>query len=191
MLPNYSMQTKGPVALGTDRSKMLSGHGKGFMMRHIFAFVLCASCASPPQQSAFARVPWLSVEATLAAIEAWPVGASDQAPWAVYVAIPSDLAIPDFDRIHRAIRARGYGAPHSEPSMLDVTTALTARLALADPVGQDFNVSAEVAHLLWLHSIPFTIEAGNSQVITLPRSAVTAASRVLEGVVPVQTRWRR
>jgi antitoxin component of MazEF toxin-antitoxin module len=42
-----------------------------------------------------------------------------------------------------------------------------------------------------LHSIPFTIEAGNSQVVTLPRSAVTAASLVLEGVVPVQTRWRR
>ena len=124
-------------------------------MRHIFALVLCASCASPPQQSAFARVPWLSAEATLAAIEAWPDGASDQAPWAVYVAIPNDLASPDFDRIHRAIRARGYGAPHSAPSMLDVTTALTARLALADPVGQDFNVSAAVAHLLWLHSIPF------------------------------------
>ena len=191
MLPNYSMQTNDPFVLATDRSKMLSGHGEGFLMRHIFALVLCASCASPPQQSAFARVPWLSAEATLAAIEAWPDGASDQAPWAVYVAIPNDLASPDFDRIHRAIRARGYGAPHSAPSMLDVTTALTARLALADPVGQDFNVSAAVAHLLWLHSIPFAIEAGNSQVVILPRSAVTTASRVLAGVVPAQTRWRR
>lgn len=137
------------------------------------------------------RVAWTSREATLAAIDAWPDGRSARAPWAYLVAIPEDLDDDAFDHVHAAIRARGYGAPHSEPSMLDPTTDLTARLALADPVEQRFFVTEQIAHALWARGIPFGIDGGNSHNATLPRRAVPAAQRALRGLLPASTRWRR
>ncbi len=158
------------------------------------ALAWCAACAGAPARPArlaLSRVPWSSCDETLAAIAAWPDGRSDAAPWAYLVAIPEELADQDFDRIHVAIRARGYGAPHSEPSMLDPTTGLTARLALADPVEQRFFVTEQVAHALWARGIPFGIDGGNSHVATLPRRAIPAAQRALEGLLHPETRWRR
>lgn len=161
------------------------------IIRLVAALFLFAACTIQHRNSVCPRVPWSSCERTLAAIEAWPDGDSNLAPWAIYVAIPSDLADQDFDRIHRAIRARGYGAQHSEPSMLDPTTELTARLALADPVEQDFGVSADVAQLLWSHSIPFLFGSGNSQTVFLPRRCIAAARRILKDAVPSETRWHQ
>ena len=155
------------------------------------ALAWCAACAGAPARLALPRVPWSSCDETLAAIAAWPDGRSDAAPWAFLVAIPEGLADRDFDRIHAAIRARGYWAPHSEPSMLDPTTDLTARLALADPVEQRFFVTEQVAHALWARGIPFGIDGGNSHHATLPRRAVDAAQAALRGLVPEETRWRR
>ena len=155
------------------------------------ALAWCAACAGAPARPALPRVPWSSCDETLASIAAWPDGRSDAAPWAYLVAIPEALADRDFDRIHAAIRARGYWAPHSEPSMLDPTTDLTARLALADPVEQRFFVSQLIAHALWARGIPFGIDGGNSHQATLPRRAVAAAQAALRGLVPEETRWRR
>ncbi|MEO6593588.1 MAG: hypothetical protein ABIP94_02420 [Planctomycetota bacterium] len=98
----------------------------------------------------------------------------------------------DFDRIHEALRARGYQAPHSVPTMLAATTNYAVRLALADPVEQPNVLSTpEVARQLWLHDIPFGIVAGNSQSLIIPRRAVPLAQRVLAEIIPPETRWRQ
>lgn len=151
----------------------------------------CAPLAAPPDPAPLPRVAWSSPGATLAAIASWPDGRSAAAPWAYLVAVPEDLDDRAFDRIHAAIRARGYWAPHSEPSMLDPTTDLTARLALADPVEQRFFVTEQVAQALWARRIPFGIDGGNSHNATLPRRAIPAAQRALEGLLHPKTRWRR
>jgi len=148
-----------------------------------------AACATQKLPTAFPRVAWSSVEETLASIAAWPDPCAESSPWAIYVAIPEDLPVEAFGRIHTAIRERGYMAPHSEPSMLGEMTDLTARVALADPVASQVFVTQEVAQVLWEHSIPFGIEAGNSHTAILPRRAVPLARRVLAGVMHPDTRW--
>lgn len=155
----------------------------------VLLLLLLSACAMQPATTALPRIPWSSLAETLAAIDAWPDGRLEAAPLAIHVAIPEELGTDAFDQIHRAIRARGYGARHSEPSMLDPTTNLTARLALADPVATSVFVTAEVAQVLWQHGIPFGIEAGNSHTAILPRRAVPLARGLLEGLVPPATRW--
>jgi hypothetical protein len=151
--------------------------------------LVLSACATEGHRSDVPRLAWVSIEETLARIATWPDGRESSSPLAILVAIPDDLAVDQFDRVHRAIRARGYGAPHSEPSILDPTTGLTARLALADPVETKVVLSPEAAHVLWSSSIPFGVEAGNSHTAILPRRALPAARRVLDGIVHPETEW--
>lgn len=162
-------------------------------MRHLFApTLLLAACAlSPTPEPIPTRLVWSSTPAMVEAIRALTPGTSTAAPLAIQLAIPEQLPTSEFELIHEALRTRGYVAPHAVPTILDATTDFTVRLALADPVDQpDVTVTQEVARRLWLHDIPFGVEGGNSRSLVVPRRAIPLAQRVLEGIVPPETRWR-
>lgn len=138
------------------------------------------------------RMPWTSIDESLARIELLPPASSPDAPLAVHVLCPEGLSDGDHARLKASLQSRGYEIIHNLPDIVVETTSYEVRLALAEPF-EILDVPAwrlqPIAVQMWIHDIPWAVRPGSWVEVVVPRRAEARVRSVLDGIVP-RDAWR-